>query len=67
MTMTNCLKLPLKKYSFTPQMAHIVLGYGDAQLFKTPSISNCTVTAPSDQILLADEDSQSFETPRKKS
>ena len=38
------------------------MGYHYAQLFETPRINNHSDTAPSDQILFGDDDSQSFQT-----
>ena len=36
------------------------LGYDDAQSFEIPRINNHNVTSPSYQILLRDDESQSF-------
>ena len=55
-----------KKYGINAPGAHILLGYDDDQLFKTPIINRHGVTAPIAHILLSNYDLYSFETPPKK-
>ena len=53
-------------YSVSAPGAHIVLSHRYYWLLETFIINNHSVTAPSAQILLGGDDTESFQTPLKK-
>ena len=64
MTMIGHLKLPVKHYSVTAPGTHFLLGCDYGWLFETPIINNHSVSTPIVQVVLGDDDAQSFENPQ---